>query len=52
VNIYVRVGVNTADYWTVLLNLNNGIKEACDKAGITIPFPQRSIHIESGELPK
>jgi small conductance mechanosensitive channel len=52
VNIYVRVWVNTADYWTVFFNLNKGIKEACDKAGITIPFPQRSIHIESGELPK
>jgi small conductance mechanosensitive channel len=52
VNIYIRVWVNTADYWTVFFNLNKGIKEACDKAGITIPFPQRSIHIESGELPK
>jgi small conductance mechanosensitive channel len=52
VNIFVRVWVNTADYWTVFFNLNKGIKEACDKAGITIPFPQRSIHIESGEAPK
>jgi small conductance mechanosensitive channel len=52
VNIFVRVWVNTPDYWTVFFNLNKGIKEACDKAGITIPFPQRSIHIESGELPK
>lgn len=52
VNIYVRVWVNTADYWTVFFNLNKGLKEACDKAGITIPFPQRTIHIENGELPK
>jgi small conductance mechanosensitive channel len=52
VNIFVRVWVNTADYWTVYFNLNNGLKEACDKAGITIPFPQRSLHIASGELPK
>lgn len=52
VNIFVRVWVNTPDYWTVFFNLNKGIKEACDKAGITIPFPQRSLHIESGELPK
>lgn len=49
VNIYVRVWVNTADYWTVFFNLNKGIKEACDAAGITIPFPQRTIHIERGE---
>jgi small conductance mechanosensitive channel len=52
VNIFVRVWVNTADYWTVYFNLNKGLKEACDKAGITIPFPQRSLHIASGELPK
>lgn len=51
INIFVRVWVNTPDYWTVFFNLNKGLKEACDKAGITIPFPQRSIHIESGELP-
>tara|TARA_R110002110_G_scaffold2858_12_gene14412 strand:+ start:6968 stop:7810 length:843 start_codon:yes stop_codon:yes gene_type:complete len=52
VNIYVRVWVNTADYWTVLFNLNKQLKEACDEAGITIPFPQRTLHIESGEAPK
>ena len=52
VNIYVRVWVNTADYWTVFFNLNKGLKEACDVAGITIPFPQRTLHIESGEAPK
>jgi len=52
VNIYVRVWVNTADYWTVFFNLNKALKEACDEAGITIPFPQRTLHIESGEAPK
>lgn len=52
VNIYVRVWVNTADYWTVLFNLNKQLKEACDEAGITIPFPQRTLHIESGEAAK
>jgi small conductance mechanosensitive channel len=52
VNIYVRVWVKTADYWTVSFNLNKGLKEACDAVGITIPFPQRSLHIESGAVPK
>jgi small conductance mechanosensitive channel len=52
VNIFVRVWVNSPDYWTVFFNLNKALKEACDEAGISIPFPQRSIHIESGELPK
>ena len=52
VNIYVRVSVKTGDYWTVFFNLNKGLKEACDAAGITISFPQRWLHIESGVLPK
>lgn len=52
VNIYVRVWVDTADYWTVFFNLNKGLKLACDKAGISIPFPQRTLHIESGDAPK
>jgi len=52
VNIFVRVWVNSPDYWTVFFNLNKALKVACDEAGISIPFPQRSIHIESGELPK
>jgi small-conductance mechanosensitive channel len=41
--------VNTADYWTVFFNLNKGLKLACDKAGISISFPQRTLHNESGE---
>ena len=52
VNIYVRVSVKTGDYWTVFFSLNKGLKEACDAAGITISFPQRWLHIESGALPK
>ena len=52
VNIYVRVWVNTADYWTVFFNLNKGLKLACDKARISISFPQRTLHNESGEAPR
>jgi small conductance mechanosensitive channel len=48
INIFVRVWANTPDYWTVFFNLNKALKEACDEAGITIPFPQRTIHIEGG----
>ena len=49
INIFVRVWVNTPDYWTVFFSLNKRLKEACDAAGITIPFPQRTVHIERGE---
>jgi len=51
INIYVRVWVNTADYWTAYFNLMKNLKEAADAAGITIPFPQRTLHIDSGQPP-
>jgi hypothetical protein len=35
----------------VFFNLNKGLKLACDKAGVSTPFPQRTLHIESGEAP-
>ena len=47
VNIYVRAWTNTPDFWVAYFRLTKSLKEACDEAGITIPFPQRSIHIES-----
>jgi small conductance mechanosensitive channel len=50
INIFVRVWANTPDYWTVFFNLNKALKEACDEAGITIPFPQRTVHIEGGQI--
>lgn len=48
VNLYVRVWANTDDYWAVHFGLTKALKEACDAAGITIPFPQRTVHIEGG----
>ena len=51
INIFVRVWANTPDYWTAFFNLNKALKEACDAAGITIPFPQRTVHIEKGADP-
>ena len=49
VNFVVRPWVNAADYWAVRFNLIEGIKLALDKNGITIPFPQRDIHMK-GEV--
>jgi len=45
VNINLRCWVNGSDYWGVLFDLNKGIKERLDAAGISIPFPQRDVHI-------
>ena len=47
VNFVVRPWVNAADYWGVRFDLIEGIKLALDKNGITIPFPQRDIHMKN-----
>lgn len=45
VNFVVRPWVKAADYWNVYFDLTEKIKLALDKNGITIPFPQRDVHI-------
>jgi len=45
VNIVVRPWVKTADYWDVYFHLTETIKLRFDAEGITIPFPQRDVHM-------
>ncbi|MBA6254018.1 MAG: small conductance mechanosensitive channel [Colwellia sp.] len=45
VNFIVRPWVKTADYWPVHFDLLEAIKIALDDAGIEIPFPQLSVHV-------
>jgi len=45
VNFVVRPWVKTADYWNVYFNITENVKIALDKNGITIPYPQRDIHM-------
>ncbi len=45
VDFVVRPWVNTPDYWEVYFDLTRAIKEEFDKAGISIPFPQRDVHL-------
>jgi small conductance mechanosensitive channel len=48
VNIIIRVWCDAGDYWPLKFDLTKGIKEALDKAGISIPFPQRVVHMVGG----
>ena len=51
VNLVCRPWVNTADYWDVYFNITEAAKKALDAQGISIPFPQRDIHIHNADLP-
>lgn len=45
VSFVMRVWVNTPDYWSVYYDLIERIKTRFDEEGISIPFPQREIHL-------
>ena len=45
VNIAARPWVNTPDYWTVRADLMENVKAAFDANDISIPFPQRDLHL-------
>ena len=47
VNLVVRPWVKTGDYWDAYFELTEGIKLALDEHGISIPFPQRDVHVIS-----
>ena len=45
VNLICRPWAKTEDYWSVYWDLNRQVKAGFDAAGITIPFPQRDVHL-------
>ncbi len=45
VNFVCRPWVKTADYWNVHWGLHRLVKENFDANGISIPFPQRDVHL-------
>ncbi|RKQ51500.1 small conductance mechanosensitive channel [Roseivirga pacifica] len=45
INLAVRPWCHPSDYWDVYFEVLEECKEQLDKAGITIPFPQRDVHL-------
>lgn len=45
VNFAVRPWVRAADYLDVLFDFQTNVKKRLDAEGMTIPFPQRDVHI-------
>jgi len=45
IDIAVRPWVKSGDYWATRANLLQVIKETFDDKGISIPYPQRDIHM-------
>lgn len=46
VNIFCRPWAKTGDYWALHWDLTRQVKEAFDSAGISIPYPQRDVHLK------
>lgn len=47
VNFIVRPWVKTVDYWNVYWDIMREVKMRFDQEGISIPFPQRDVHVYS-----
>jgi small conductance mechanosensitive channel len=50
INWEVRVWAHTVDFFAVKEALTRAVKVGLDAANISIPFPQRDLHIKSGKL--
>ena len=46
VNVAFRAWAKNADYFELLWKYTDEVKQRFDKAGITIPFPQRTLHVQ------
>ena len=53
IDFLVRAYAKTGEYWETLWALNKAVKQRFDAEGITIPFPQRDVHMapQSGSTP-
>ena len=45
VSIALRAWSSTSDFWALTFDMTKRAKESFDDADISIPFPQRDIHV-------
>ena len=45
VNFTVRVWAKSGDYWDIYFDMLENVKRRFDDVGISIPFPQRDVHV-------
>ena len=48
VNLVLRPWTRPENYWTVYFQVIQSVKEAFDRNGIAIPFPQLDVHVKNG----
>ena len=41
----IRIWCEAADYWTIAFGMNEKVKKAFDREGISIPYPQMDVHV-------
>jgi small conductance mechanosensitive channel len=51
VHLLLRAYTSTGDFWPAQTDLLRAVKEGFEAEGISIPFPQREIHIVTGQPP-
>ena len=51
VDFVVRPWVATDDYWDVYWDVTREVKLRFDREGVSIPFPQRDVHVYGQEAP-
>lgn len=52
VNIFARPWVKSADYWGLKFDVTETVKKRFDAEDISIPFPQRDVHVYYETAPK
>jgi small conductance mechanosensitive channel len=50
VNVQLRAWATNENYWSAYWDLNKKVKESIEAAGLTIPFPQRTLHVVSEQI--